>query len=134
MSEGFSGGVPSQPPVYTPPRRGGIPTWLIIVIIVLVLCILVVGIVLCVLPALGVALLGPAAEGFVTETFATLACTIENPNLDQDACTEWASNLSEDYPDALGACQSIISSSENSADTASDYYNCLIDEGVPPPQ
>jgi hypothetical protein len=133
MSEGFSGGAAAQPPLSAPPRRGGFPTWLIILLVVLVVCALLAAIVFCVLPLAGVTLLGPAIGNVFGAVIASLGCQVENPGLDSEACTEWSNTLTS-YPDAMEACQAIISGDDNSPDVASDYYNCLIDEGVPPPE
>lgn len=134
MTEGYSGGMPAQPPVSAPGRRGGMPTWLIVVLIVLLVCI-VGAVLVCVLSGGALALLGPLAGNAFNAAFnATLGCQLENPGLGSNACSDWVTNLTQNHQDEMDACQSIISGNDNSSDTASRYYNCLIDEGVPPPQ
>ncbi len=136
MSQGVSGEISPPPAGMAPPpaRRGGIPTWLIIVIVLVVLCGLALVVLLCVLPTAGLTLLGPQLGNVFGAAIAAVGCQVENPDLSDQACSNWATALPQSYPDEMEACQSLISGNDNDPDVASAYYDCLIDQGVPPPQ
>lgn len=120
-----------------PPKKQGIPTWVIIAGAAVLLCLgavgLAVGLFVCLGPLVGLTLLGPTIGNQFTVILAGIGCQVENPGLTADQCTAWAEDAAANYPSAIQSCQGVASSSDNNSD-GTEYYDCLIDQGVPPPQ
>jgi hypothetical protein len=121
VSEYISGGY-AEPP----PANSGIPKWLIIGGIALVLLCGLGGAVFCLGPIIGLTLAGPAIGGEFEVILLQLDCTSENPSLSEEECQSWAEGVANDYPGAYTDCS-------QSYDEATDRYQCILDAGVDPP-
>lgn len=128
---GQSGDFASNAP--PPTSGGGVPRWLIIVGVVIVLGCALIGVFACASPFI-LTLLGPSIGNSFATIVAGLGCQTENPELTADQCSEWAEGAATSNPDAMQACSTASSGSDNSTDSAALVYQCLLDEGVDPPE
>lgn len=125
MDQGLSGDVPSSPGA-SPPAKGGIPRWLMIVGIVVVLCLAVGGLLVCLSPVV-LTLMGPAIGSQFEVIILQTDCVTENPNLSPEACQAWAEDVGANYPGVGTDCS-------QQYQTPADRYQCVLDQGVDPPQ
>jgi hypothetical protein len=109
------------------PHAAARSRWLIQLFIVVLLCLLGVT-----LFTVTVTLLTPSILNQFAEPIAASMCQSENPDLSAGDCSRWAGDLRELHLDAIEACQFV--STDGRGDGPSEFYYCLIDEGVPPPQ
>jgi hypothetical protein len=130
----------SPPPDYpsysqTPtPTKSSVPIWLIaggIGVLALGFCAVIacVGIMFLPLLALPVVLTEPESVfGNNLEVISmTTDCAFENPDLDRSVCEAWAEEVYAEHP-GLGMDCSVGNTS------SAERYQCILDEGVDPPQ
>ena len=100
------------------PPKGGVPRWLIIVGVVIVL------ICLCGVGAMVITLLSPTLNAARLPDI----CMQNNPGMDRQACTTWSENVrgTTEFDDCF---QQGMSSGQPDADK---LYACLVEKGVGP--